>query len=120
MQIRSVDTLLKDTLATHCSTVARLYTTKKSQTFILYHLVDTAPQNYSDDARQGTEYYYRIDIFSKQDYLTLIEEIVKSLEENDFYGIKLNEEMIETETSYYHIPMDVYFFDNEDNDESEE
>lgn len=119
MRLNKVSTLLKSILSTRCSNVARLYTAKKTQTFIVYHLVDTTPQNYSDDKRQGTEYYYRIDIFSKKDYLTLVEEIVKSLEQNEFYGIKLNEETFETETSYYHIPMDVYFFDNEDN-ESEE
>lgn len=119
MQLNRVSTLLNSILSAHCSNVARLYTAKKTQTFIVYHLVDTTQHNYSDDERQGTEYYYRIDIFSKKDYLTLVEEIVKSLEKNDFYGIKLNEEIFESETSYYHIPMDVYFFDNEDY-ESEE
>ena len=62
MQIRKVDTLLKDTLVAHCPTVARLYTSKKPATFSTYQMLNAASRDYADDGAQGDEYYYRIDI----------------------------------------------------------
>ena len=109
MQIRSVDTLLKDTLATHCSTVARLYTSKKPVTYCTYQMLNAASRDYADGA-QGDEYYYRIDIYSKKDYLTLVENLIKDLKSKDFYGIEITSETYESELGYYHISIELYFF----------
>lgn len=113
MQIRSVDTLLKDTLATHCSTVARLYTSKKPATYCTYQILNTSPTGYADDRAQGDEYRYQVDIYSKKDYLTLVEDLIKNLKSKDFYGITITGETYESELGFYHISIELYFFEYE-------
>lgn len=117
MQIRKVDTLLKDTLVAHCPTVARLYTNKKPATFSTYQMLNAASRDYADDRAQGDEYYYRIDIYSKKDYLTLVENLIKDLKSKDFYGIEITSETYESELGYYHISIELYFFDYESEEE---
>lgn len=117
MQIRKIDTLLKDTLTAHCPTVARLYTSKKPATFCTYQMLDVAADNYADDRELGSEYHYQLDIYSKKDYLTLVENLIKDLKSKDFYGIRITGETYESELGYYHISIELYFFEYESEEE---
>ena len=113
MQIRKVDTLLRRILTTHFFVVARLYTKEKPSVYCTYQMLNVASKNYADDGAQGDEYYYRIDIYSKKDYLTLAENLIKDLKSKDFYGIEITGETYESELGYYHISIELYFFDYE-------
>lgn len=117
MQIKSVDTLLNNILTLHCPTVARLYTNKKPATYIIYYFNDVSEKNYADDDAQGTSFYYHIDIYSKKDYLSLVEDIIKDLKKNGFEGIKITGESYESETGYYHISLEINYFKYESEEE---
>lgn len=117
MQIKSVDTLLNNILTLHCPTVARLYTNKKTTTYIIYYFNDVSEKNYADDDAQGTSFYYHIDIYSKKDYISLVENITKDLKKNGFEGIKITGESYESETGYYHISLEINYFKYESEEE---
>jgi hypothetical protein len=69
--IDEVDALLKTTLAAQCPRVARLIFRGKAGTYITYQLVLLQDRDAADDDMQGTEYTYRVDIYSKRDYIAL-------------------------------------------------
>lgn len=67
--IDTVDRLLKSTLDALCPNVARLFFRGKAGTYITYQLVSSEDMAAADDETHGTEYTYRVDIYSKRDYI---------------------------------------------------
>ena len=109
--IDSVDALLKTTLTALCPNVARLFFKGKAKTFITYQLVissDTAP---ADDEMQGTEYTYRVDIYSQRDYLALLRRTKQALKAAGFYGIVIDPEVYERDTGFFHVPIEAKFYE---------
>lgn len=107
--IDNVDKLVKSTLTALCPHVARLFYGGKAKTFMTYQLViasDIAP---ADDEMQGTEYTYRIDIYSKQDYISLLRRTKQALKAAGFYGVVVDPEVYENDTGYFHVPIEAKF-----------
>lgn len=107
--IDSVDALLKSTLDSLCENVARIYFDGKACTFITYQLVYSQGIESADDSVSGTEYTYRVDIYSQKDYMSLLSRTKKALRGAGFYGIITDPEVFERDTKYYHVPIELKF-----------
>lgn len=109
--IDTVDILLKSTLNSLCGNVERLYFGGKTKTYMTYQLVLARDAAFADDETQGTEYVYRVDIYSKTDYITLLRDTKEAMKAAGFYGIVVDPEVYESDTGYYHIPIEAKFFE---------
>jgi hypothetical protein len=111
--INEVDALLKSTLSTFCPQVARLFFRGKADTYITYQLVLSQDKDAADDSMQGTGYIYRVDIYSKSDYMALLRGIKQALLDAGFYGVSIDPEAYETDTGFYHVPIEAKFYEEE-------
>lgn len=109
--IDTVDKLLKTTLEALCSNVARLFFGGKTKTFMTYQLVLSSDIMSADDEMQGTEYLYRVDIYSKLNYISLLQQTKQALRAAGFFGIVIDPEVYESDTGYYHVPIEVKFYE---------
>lgn len=109
--IDEVDALLKTTLAAQCPKVARLVFSGKAGTYITYQLVLSQDRDAADDDMQGTEYTYRVDIYSKRDYMALLRRTKRALLAAGFYGIVIDPEVYESDTGFYHVPIETKYYE---------
>lgn len=109
--IDEVDALLKTTLAAQCPWVARLIFRGKAGTYITYQLVLLQDRDAADDDMQGTEYTYRVDIYSKRDYIALLRRTKQALQAAGFYGIVVDPEVYESDTGFYHVPIEAKYYE---------
>ena len=103
--IDTVDCLLKSTLDALCPNVARLFFRGKAGTYITYQLVSSEDMAAADDETHGTEYTYRVDIYSKRDYIALLRRVKQALKAAGFYGLVIDPEVYEQDTGFYHVPI---------------
>ncbi|WP_322204503.1 hypothetical protein, partial [Acutalibacter intestini] len=82
--IDTVDALVKSTLADLCPNVARLLYRGKAGTFFTYQLVLSQDRDAAEDEMQGTEYTYRVDLYSKRDYIALLRRTKRALKAAGF------------------------------------
>lgn len=107
--IDTVDSLLKTTLTAICPDVERLVFRGKAETFITYQLVLVQDNDPADDEMQGTEYTYRVDLYSKVDYISVLRRTKQALQAAGFYGIVIDPEVYEMDTKYYHVPIETKY-----------
>lgn len=107
----TVDSILKSTLDTLNVPVERLLYKGNASTFIIFQLVYSHETGFADDDSTGTEYTYRVDIFSKNDYISLLRRTIQALKEAGFYGITVDPEVFENETGYYHVPIEIKYME---------
>ena len=105
--IDTVDRLLKSTLDALCPNVARLFFRGKAGTYITYQLVSSEDMAAADDEMHGTEYTYRVDIYSKRDYIALLRRVKQALKAAGFYGLVIDPEVYEQDTGFYRAPITV-------------
>ena len=89
--------------------VSRLKHDGGEDQFITYQILTANEDYFSDDDNDAEEWTYRIDIYSRQNYLTLLSEAKKALKSAGFYNIIIDPEMYETDTKYYHLPMEATY-----------
>ena len=109
--IDEVDALLKSTLSALCPHVARLVFHGKAATYITYQLVLSQDRDAAEDAMQATEYTYRVDIYSKRDYMALLRRTKRALQAAGFFGIVIDPEVFENDTGFYHVPIEAKFYE---------
>ncbi len=107
----TVDSLLKTTLDALCPNVARLFFCGKADTFITYQLVSLEDMAATDDEMHGEEYTYRVDIYSKRDYIALLHCVKQALKAAGFYGIVIDPEVYEQDTGFYHVPIEAKYYE---------
>jgi hypothetical protein len=108
---KRVDNLLLSTLLTLGLPVERLRFAGEAEAFITFQIISGSETEFADDDGQAYEYLYRVDIFSKTDYITLMRRAEKALKAAGFYGITVNAEIYEHDTGFYHIPLDIYYME---------
>ena len=108
-----VDALVKSTLESVGATVARLYYKGKAQTYITFQRINGKDEAFADDAPGAKEYYYRADVYSKTDYTALVNETEQALKSAGFYGVNDGSESYETDTAFYHMPINFRYMDME-------
>lgn len=76
----------------------------KSTTYITYQLIDMNNSFSGDDELMGYVYYYDFDIYSKGNYMDIIESVKKLMKENDFMfqPSRSRGDYYEADTGYYH------------------
>lgn len=94
--------------------VARIYLDKEKykrkgialDTYLTYSLIVELPKHHADDDNGASESTWRIDLFTKTAYETLVKRIKTALKGADFYGISVEAETYETGTGYYHVSIE--------------
>lgn len=107
----NVDGLLKQTLEALGVPVARLKYDGKAKTFITYQLVVGRDIHFTDDDNEAEEFTYRVDIYSKTDYISLMRRVKTELKSAGFFGIVFDPEVFESETGYFHIPVEIKYME---------
>lgn len=107
----NVDALLKTTLEGLGYPVERLKYDDKAKTYITYQLVVGRDVHFSDDENGAEEFTYRVDIYSRGDYIALMRSAKRALKEAGFYGITFDPEVFEENTGYYHVPVEFKYME---------
>lgn len=89
--------------------VARMIYNGKADTFITYQLVLSGEMAFSDDDNEAEEFLFRIDIYSRRDYIALLRRTKRALKAAGFYGVAVQAELYEDDTQLFHIPLNVYY-----------
>lgn len=73
-------------------------------TYVTYHPQDIDGSLTADDDLQGYIYYYDFDIYSKGNYLKVVEELTKILKDNGFVWqpSRSRPDTFEDDTEFYH------------------
>ena len=106
-----VDSLLKTTLKGLGVPVKRLKYDGRAKTFITYQLVVGRDAHFADDESEAEEFTYRVDIYSKSDYIPLLRRLKMALKNAGFFGIVFDPEVFESNTGYYHIPVEIKYME---------
>lgn len=87
--------------------VSFLRYTGKSTTYIVYLREDTDNSLSGDDEILGYVEYYDFDIYSKGNYLNIVESVKQIMKQNGFMWqpSKTSSDMYEDDTGYYHITL---------------
>lgn len=91
----------------------RIYYRGNAKTFVTYQLIIGQERYHAEDEHGGTEYQYRVSIFSQTDYIALLQRVCAGLREAGFYDVEIEAEFYESETGYYHIPIQAKFMEVE-------
>lgn len=105
------DSLLKSTLETLGFPVERLFYSGNADTYFTYQLVNGKGTDFSDDSNDSEEYLYRVDLYSRTDYIALLRKTVKVVKEVGFYGITIDPEVHEKDTGYFHVPIEIKYLE---------
>lgn len=90
--------------------VARLYYKGKAvSTYFTYQLIMATPTAFADDDNTATESLWRVDLYSKGNYTTLLKDAIQSIKAAGFYGVSIEAEIYEQETGFYHVPIEAKF-----------
>lgn len=111
MENSGVDNLMISALKSVCPNVERLRFTGKANTFITFQIVASREVDHADDNNNGTEYFYRFDIYSKGNYLTLAKNAIAALKAVEFYDASIDPEIYEDDTGYYHLPIEIKYLE---------
>lgn len=107
----NADSLLKTTLEGLGVPVERLKYDGKAETFITYQLVVGRDAHFADDDSEAEEFTYRVDIYSKLDYIALLRRLKTAVKAAGFYAITFDPEVFESDTGYYHIPVEIKYME---------
>lgn len=83
--------------------------------YITYMQQDTNNSISGDDELIGYVMYYDFDVYSKGNYLNIIEELKEKLKENNFIWqpSRSSQDMYEVETGYYHKTLNFAIYKEE-------
>lgn len=107
----NVDALLKNALETLQVPVARLHYSGDASSFIVYQLVTGLEADHSDDDVQATEFTYMVNLYTKGNYINLLQSIRTALRGAGFYGVAIEAEIYEQDTGYYHVPLTLKYME---------
>ena len=104
-----VDALVNTTLLTLTPNVERLRFTGEADTYITYQILNSEDADFAGDEGTTHDHSYRVDIFSRYDYIALLQQTKAAFKAAGFFGITVNAEMYEKDTEYYHASLDINF-----------
>lgn len=99
---------LKEILTAIVPTERLIYSAKnKPQTYCTFqHVLSKSAQN-ADDEQKLIGATYRVTLFSKNDYESVLAQITTALKTNGYYINSIDGEDYETDTGYYKIPLTI-------------
>jgi hypothetical protein len=84
-------------------------TTPIADTYITFFCYLETGELYSDDTQQATGYYIQVDVWSKGNYTSLVEQ-VKSAMQNAGFSFLSAYDLYESDTATYHKVLRFYYF----------
>ena len=105
--MKNVDSLLKAELEKLGVPVERLKYGGKAACFIVYQLVVGRDTFFSDDEESAQEFTYQVHVYSKTDYIDILQRLKTALKAAGFYAITIDAETYEQDTGYYHVPVEI-------------
>ncbi len=111
-RVKGVDSELKAALAALGFPVKRLvYRPKKGEappgTYFTFQRILSRPDAYADDESTVTAHYYRVHLFSIENYNAPLKSTVNALTGAGFTVENVGGEIYESDTGYYHVPIDI-------------
>lgn len=98
--MKNVDSLLKAELEKLGVPVERLKYGGKAACFIVYQLVVGRDTFFSDDEEGAQEFTYQVHVYSKTDYIDILQRLKTALKAAGFYAITIDAETYEQDTGY--------------------
>ncbi|MCL2703892.1 MAG: hypothetical protein FWE91_09835 [Defluviitaleaceae bacterium] len=105
------DSHLQTTLSSLGDPVERLRFTGKADTFITWQTIAGSEAAFADDDSEEYEHTYRVDLFSKHNYVEKLVALRKALKVAGFYGTQVLAEQFEGDTGYYHASLNTNFME---------
>ena len=109
--MKNVDSLLKAELEKLGVPVERLKYGGKAACFIVYQLVVGRDTFFSDDEEGAQEFTYQVHVYSKTDYIDILQRLKTALKAAGFYAITIDAETYEQDTGYYHVPVEIKYME---------
>ena len=110
-KMKNVDSLLKAELEKLGVPVERLKYGGKAACFIVYQLVVGRDTFFSDDEEGAQEFTYQVHVYSKTDYVDILQRLKTALKAAGFYAITIDAETYEQDTGYYHVPVEIKYME---------
>ena len=110
-KMKNVDSLLKAELEKLGVPVERLKYGGKAACFIVYQLVVGRDTFFSDDEEGAQEFTYQVHVYSKTDYIDILQRLKTALKAAGFYAITIDAETYEQDTGYYHVPVEIKYME---------
>lgn len=92
-------------LATLGVPAVRLQYDGKADAFITYQCVISQETAFSDDGNEAEESLFRLDLFSRGDFVSLLRRTKQALKYAGFYGVTADGETYESDTMLYHVSV---------------
>lgn len=92
--------------------IAFLSYTGKADTYLTYYTWQEQPENFFDDEYHTEITYGTIDIFSKSNFKGVLKQVKNKLKQNGFIWTDNGPESFESDTGYYHVPVNFYYSGN--------
>lgn len=108
---QTVDEKLNALLKRCCSNVARLKYEGNPKQYITFQMVTVSDKAFADDDNECVEHYYRIDLYSKGNYMTMLNTIKAALKSAGWYEVVINNEIYEQDTGYCHVPVEAKYME---------
>ena len=105
------DSHLHKTLASLGYPVERLRSTSKADTYLTWQTIAGNETAFADDDNEEYEHYYRVDLFSRHNYVKKLVALRKALKAAGFYGTTVLAEQYEEDTKYYHASLNTNFME---------
>jgi hypothetical protein len=109
--MKNVDSLLKAELEKLGVPVERLKYGGKAACIIVYQLVVGRDTFFSDDEEGAQEFTYQVHVYSKTDYIDILQRLKTALKAAGFYAITIDAEIYEQDTGYYHVPVEIKYME---------
>jgi len=108
----SVDSILLSTLLPLGVPVTRLRFTGKAETYITFQIISGDETGFADDDGTAYEHLYRVDLFSKRNYVQILDQMKRALKTAGFFGISVNAEQYERDTELYHASLNINYMED--------
>ena len=105
------DSHLQATLAALGDPVERLRFTGEADAYITWQTITGSETAFADDDSEEYEHYYRVDLFSRHNYVEKLVGIRKALKAAGFYGTTVTAEQFERDTELFHASLNTYYLE---------
>ena len=105
------DSHLQATLAALGDPVERLRFTGTADTYITWQTITGSETAFADDDNEEYEHFYRVDLFSRHNYVEKLVGIRKALKEAGFYGTTVIAEQYEKDKGLYHASLNTHYLE---------
>jgi hypothetical protein len=103
--------MVTDTLTTALKSlgkpVSRLVYKGKAETYFTFQTVISQPSGYADDDSTHTLHTFRVGLFTKGDFTTLLSNTLTALKQAGFTISSVDAEIYENDTGFYHVPITI-------------